>query len=350
MNLQSLATMKHDPAKFMYTTGACTLRNYIDRKAGQLATFHHVYGALYVEVDDDGDWFARQLVADDNGYFYDLTTLYGPDDVYEHPNSGQPDVTLGDIHIEKMDSTALQGALDMLDALNPCAIYVHDLIDFTSRNHHNIKDPYHLARYATTNRRVEDDLTSAVFFLGAMSKRYPAAKLLVIESNHDQALETWLKDPAGHKDGINARFWHEANAAIHRAIEKGEDHHTFEHSVRELSKKINVPINTCWFVHEDQSLVVRGIERAIHGHRGPNGARGNPKAFRQLGRKVNTDHTHSAGIIDGVWTGGVLARLDMGYNKGPSSWSHSHILTHPNGKRQMITQRGRKWRAQHSDK
>jgi hypothetical protein len=35
----------------------------------------------------------------------------------------------------------------------------------------------------------------------------------------------------------------------------------------------------------------------------------------------------------------------MKYNAGPSSWSHSNIITYANGKRCMITQRGNKWRA-----
>ncbi|MCY1708376.1 hypothetical protein [Pannonibacter sp. SL95] len=345
VHMSSLATMKHDPARFMYTTGACTLRNYIERKAGQVATFHHVFGALYVEIDEDGDWFTRQLIADDNGFFYDLTTLYGPDGVYRDHGAGQPFVTLGDIHIEHMDPVLLQGALSMLDALNPSRVFLHDLIDFKSRNHHNIKDPYFIAGNATANKRVEHDLISAVLFLGALSKKYPTTHLHVIESNHDQALERWLKDPAGQMDGINARFWHECNAVIHRAIEDGAEYHIFEYVIRDLADKTNVQIPNVEFVHEDSSLVLRDIEHAIHGHRGPNGARGNPKAFRQLGRKANTDHTHTAGIIDGVWTGGLLAKHDLGYNKGPSSWSCSHIITQPNGKRQMITQRGKKWRA-----
>jgi hypothetical protein len=36
----------------------------------------------------------------------------------------------------------------------------------------------------------------------------------------------------------------------------------------------------------------------------------------------------------------------MGYNKGPSSWSHSHVITYPNGKRSIITlQKNGNWRA-----
>jgi hypothetical protein len=93
---------------------------------------------------------------------------------------------------------------------------------------------------------------------------------------------------------------------------------------------------------EDESLKISGIECGMHGHLGPNGARGNPRNLRTVG-KANTGHTHSAGIVEGVYTAGVLGNLDMEYNKGPSSWSHSSILTYANGKRTIITHRAGKW-------
>ena len=98
------------------------------------------------------------------------------------------------------------------------------------------------------------------------------------------------------------------------------------------------------FIGEDESVLINGIEYGMHGHLGPNGAKGSPKNFRQIGRRVNHGHTHTAGIIDGVWTSGVLGKLDMGYNRGPSSWSQTNILTYPNAKRTLITQVGKKWR------
>ena len=90
--------------------------------------------------------------------------------------------------------------------------------------------------------------------------------------------------------------------------------------------------------------MIAGIQHGLHGHLGPNGARGNPKNLRVIG-KANTAHTHAAGIVEGVYTAGVFGELDMSYNKGPSSWSHSFILTYPNGKRTIVTFKdGRAWR------
>jgi hypothetical protein len=341
VQLQSLATMKDHDAKFMYTTGACTLRNYIERKAGQVATFHHVFGALLVEVANDGRWFARQLIADDHGIFYDIDTAYGP--TWDAPawEFGGSIVTLGDIHAEKLDYDTAEVASQMISAVQPSHIFLHDLIDFEPRNHHNLNDPHFLARQAIRPvRTVQQGMAAGVSFLHWLTGRH-GCKVHVVRSNHDQAFERWLKETSAAYDYVNAGYWHSCNAALYHQISQGNDKFdVFAWAMTMLDAPDDVH-----FMREDESLVINDIEYGMHGHRGPNGARGNPKAFRSLGRKANTGHTHSASIIDGVWTAGVLARLDMGYNAGPSSWSHSHIVTYPNGKRQMITQKGDRWRA-----
>ncbi len=67
--MESIPSAAHEPAKYNYTTGAVTQRNYIQMKAGQKAEFHHAYGALIVEVESDGSWWVRQLNADGRGGF-----------------------------------------------------------------------------------------------------------------------------------------------------------------------------------------------------------------------------------------------------------------------------------------
>jgi hypothetical protein len=48
--------------------------------------------------------------------------------------------------------------------------------------------------------------------------------------------------------------------------------------------------------------------------------------------------------MDGAYGAGVTGKLDMKYNKGPSSWSHSHIVTYPNGMRAIVTMWDGRWR------
>jgi hypothetical protein len=342
--MKSLPSMKHEPARFMYTTGTCTQRNYIERKAGQVATFHHVYGALVVELDDDGEWFARQLIADDTGGFYDLNEWYSADGRVGRDHIG-PIVTLGDIHVEKMDHVALRGAIHMMRHLEPEHIFLHDLIDFEARNHHNIKDPHFLAKQrAKGTESVRANMEAGARFVYAMNREFPNSEVHVIRSNHDQAFERWLKDVSFSMDPINAGYWHYWNHRVHQQIDLGNDFDVFAAAIGMIAAEECFLISAHW-VQEDESVVIYDIEHGMHGHRGANGSRGTPNQFRRMGRKSNTGHTHSCGIIDGVYTAGVLAELDMGYNAGPSSWSHSHIITYPNGKRCIITQKGDKWRA-----
>jgi len=175
--------------------------------------------------------------------------------------------------------------------------------------------------------------------------RYPNTALHVVRSNHDQALERWLKDPSAAADPANAAYWHLLNYAVHECIQKRTPFDVFQYAVMTVAAQNDIDLRGVHFVQEDESVVILNIEYGMHGHRGPNGAKGTAKSLRPMGRKTNTGHSHSAYIIDGNWVAGVLGQLDMKYNAGPSSWSHSNIITYANGKRCMITQRGNKWRA-----
>lgn len=343
------------PLRFGYTTGACTLRNYIDRRAGQIASYHHVYGALYVEVSSTGEWFARQLIADDTGAFFDVDLFVHPvlgvvghrdklvTDLYGQSDSA---INLGDVHAEKLEASNLIPALDLLKTISPSRVFIHDLLDFEARNHHNVKDPFFIAnQHFNGMNSVAKNFEHAVAIMEDIQNVARDAKMVIIRSNHDMAFDKWLREFDGTRDPANASFFHYHMWRKFSAIQNGEQYDAFEAALTDAAAKLSVSRENWVHIREDDSYVLHKIEFGLHGHLGPNGSRGSPKGYRQLGRKLNTGHTHSAGIVDGVWTAGVLASLSMGYNKGPSSWSHSHILTHPNGKRQMITQKGAEWRA-----
>ncbi len=343
--MKSLPRLKGELPRFLYTTGTVTQRNYIQRKAGQKAEFHHVYGALYVEVDKNGYWFARQLIADNNGVFYDLTEKFTPEGV---KSGGVEAVTWGDIHIEKSDPAVAAASWGMansiLYALKPKFQFVHDLTDFTARNHHEIANPYSMAKkHVNREEKVTAGLQQSADFLEIISR---IGKVIVVESNHHEAFERWLRTADGHRDPANAEFWHLANAQIFKSINAhDEDFDVYEWALKKYRSLKNVQ-----FLKSDESYILcgvgksaNGIECGIHGHRGINGARGQNSAFRSIGKRVNVGHTHSAAILDGVYCAGVSGKLDMGYNVGLSSWSNSHIITYENGKRAIITIKNGRW-------
>lgn len=340
MAMESIPTMKHEPARFLYTTGTVTQRNYIQKIAGQVAEFHHVFGALIVEVDADGTWYARQLNADSSGCFYDLG--YYVDSTGVHEGNGVLAITHGDIHVGKADWDVLHSVFGrpqpdrmwepgIVDKLKPQLQFFHDIIDFTPRNHHNRKDPHFLWNDENMTS-VEFEFEQANSVLDNASREY--SKLFVVTSNHDQAILSWLKDHTAFYDPRNVEFWLRMNLRVRRGCK-----YPFMFA---LLEKANVDVTV---LHEDDSYLIGGeIEAGLHGHLGPNGARGTPRNLKTVG-KANTGHTHSAGIIEGVYTAGVYGALDMGYNKGLSSWSHSFIVTYLNNKRAIYTiKNGKAWR------
>lgn len=343
MSMESIPTMKNVPAKMLYTTGCVTQRNYIQKTAGQNADFHHVYGAMLVEIDELGNWWARQINAKNDGTFYDLTDYFCPTHVMgERRVAG---ITHGDIHWDKADLDVLSVVFDeggVVDTLHPEEQHFHDILDFAPRNHHNINDPWHLHKtHAEGLSSVAGEFMGAGIFLSVHAYR-PWAWNYVITSNHDQAIETWLRNPDAMKDPVNVRFWHSMNAEVHQAI---HDHQMPRPFANALKRAMRCPaVDRTTIVHEDKSHQLRGIEVGLHGHLGPNGARGSPKNLRTVG-KANTAHTHTAGICDGVYTAGLYGLLDMTYNKGLSSWSHSFVVTYDNGKRAIYTiKNGRAYR------
>lgn len=351
MFMESVPTMKHDEPKFVYTTGAVTQRNYIQKAAGQKADFHHVFGAIVVEVAEDGTWWARQINADKNGEFYDLTTKYTPDGVSEEKHRVQA-ITHGDIHGWKLDQgvkATVFGPAGVLDHLMPHEQFFHDTVDFMARNHHNIKDPHFWHKmYCDGTNVVENEFIRMGWFLACEAYR-DWCKSFVVVSNHDQAILHWLRNTTVPYDPANALLWHSLNLYVLREHERGREPHPFKHLLTRTFKSAAQGTRRPapeFLLEDDSYLILDQIEAAVHGHLGPNGARGTPRNIRGAG-KVNSGHTHSAGIFEGVYTAGVYGKLDMGYNRGLSSWSHSMVVTYPNAKRAILTiKNGKAWRDQ----
>lgn len=336
--MESIASGKYEATKFNYTTGTVTQRNYIAKKQGQKAEFHHAYGGLLVEVGPKGNWFCRQLNADKKGTIHDLRIKVEGGKI----KTGEVEaITWGDIHSARLDAAvrslvwAKNGILDML---RPQHQFFHDLVDFRARNHHNRDCHSMFERYIEGEDNVKEELTNCSDFLWEANRDWCTS--IVVDSNHDNALLRWLREADYKTDPVNAVFFLRCQAEVYDALSKSNKNF---HLVEWALNQLECPLLTR-FLREDESFVIKDIEMGMHGDRGPNGSRGTPFGFAKMGRKCNVGHTHQAGIKDGVYTAGHSGVRDMGYNKGPSSWSHSFILTFSNGKRQIITIWNGEWK------
>ena len=338
--MRSVATMQGEGTKLNYTTGAVTLKNYIQKKAGLKAEHHHAYACLVVEVNSDGNWWVRQVGAAHEGCeLQDLDVLVKEGKVTT--GNRVEAITWGDLHATMLDPTVEKLSKEVIDTLKPSVQFLHDAMEGVSVNHHEAKNPH--AKYKAFLRgltSVEQEAKITVSKISAYER--PWSHVVVVDSNHDNWITRWLQEHDYRTDPLNARFFLEAQLATYKALESNENFHMLEWTMR----KYGCP-ESIQYLRTDESFTICSgkIEAGMHGHLGPNGQRGTPQNLSKIGRRANTCHTHSAGIFNGLYVGGTSTKLRWDYAKGPTSWTNSHIITYPNGQRTILTMYAGQWKA-----
>lgn len=317
-------------AKAMWTTGACTIANYSRSKAGKKGEHHHVIGGLVVEVDDDGVFFCRHVTATRDGSFTDLDTRYTPQGVQKAPPALS--LTLGDYHSGREDEEVLEGTEGLHECVSPKHLVLHDLFDFSARNHHA---KTHEERYDRRFDTVEAELDGVVGSLHRVAGWGDAShQVVVVRSNHDEAFERWLNDTrVPDYDPENEAYWCEVRAR--RKRKRTGPGKGWPDAFPMEARRKGAP-DSVRYLRRNEPFVLAGVDGAFHGDLGPNGSRGSVLAFTRIGVKVTIGHGHAPAIADGCFMVGLTAQLDHGYNKLPSTWAHAHCVLHADGKRQMI--------------
>jgi len=345
--IESVATNHVGYTKFNYTTGTVTMRNYIQRKAGLKSELFHCYGALLVEVDSNGNWYCREINATDDGSFYDLD-MFVKDGKYSFGHRVEA-ITWGDIHVAEIDLPTVQlcwGDGGMAHTLRPKYQFLHDVLDFRCKSHHEIKNPHMMFKRHTQGWvNVEEEVRLTAEFVNRVYNCKDDSQIIIVDSNHHNHLGRWLREQEGLKDPTNAIFWLELNAKILREMQIEKEPIILKEAFKLVGFDF-LDIHRVKFLGEDESFVICGdIEGGMHGDIGPNGARGSPAAFAKMGKKANTGHTHKAQVIDGVYVCGTTGKLNPDWTSGPSSWSHTETVTYQNGMRTLVTLFNGKWRA-----
>ena len=339
--MRSVATMQGEGTKFNYTTGACTLKNYIQKKAGLKAEHHHAYACLVVEMNSDGNWWVRQIGAAHSGCELQDLEVVVRDGKVTTGNKVES-ITWGDIHATIIDPVVESLSQEMLDNLKPSTQFLHDVMEGASVNHHTAKNPHEKFQvYLRGLSSVESELKQTLEKVQAYSRSW--CKTIVVDSNHDNWVTRWLQEHDYKSDPQNAEFFLEAQLETYRAMRQGNERfHLIEWSMQKYGCPKDIR-----FLRVDESYVLCNgkIEAGQHGHLGPNGARGTPQNLQNIGRRANTAHTHTAGIWNGLYVAGTSTKLRWSYNAGPSSWSHSHVVTYPSGQRCVVTMWNGRWRA-----
>jgi len=345
--MRSIATMQGEGVKLNYTTGTVTQRNYIQKREGVIAEFHHIYGALLVEVNSDGHWWVRQLNQDEGtGTLQDLNVLVKGGKIISKTERVEA-ITYGDLHGTFADPGIVATSQNMLDILRPKYQFLHDVMEGVSINPHDRKYKNNHAKFHTWLRgygRLDAELRDTAALLKTFTRDF--SKTVIVDSNHDDAwLHRWLQEYDYRVDPANAELFLKLQTYVYEQIRRGKMPRDI--SVIEYALTGAGYTDPARFLLADESYLIcnRKIECGMHGHLGPGGRRGSPDNLSKMARKANTAHTHATGIYNGLYVAGTSSKLRWDYNLGPSNWTNSHIVTYPNGKRSIITIYADKWRA-----
>jgi hypothetical protein len=345
MQLRSIPTPQAKMAKILTTTGACTVANYTDSKAGALGAFHHTLGAVLVEIDGP-TFHLRQLNGDkDNGSFIDLDQVYGAD----WTRSGVADapaplaLAMGDTHVGSICpgvEAATFGPAGIVPTLKPRHLIWHDLFDGYAVNHHHDGNVFQAYAKAQSGKfDVAAEVTAACKYV---VDRTPAdCQSVVVSSNHDDFLRRWIIAKDWRQDPRNAKFYLSTAMAMLDSTRSGPGGMEVQSPFRYW---MSLLAPTARVLGGNESFQLGGIELGMHGDRGPNGARGSIRNLRRIGVRSVIGHSHSPGISEGAYQVGTSTRLQLEYNRGPSSWLNAHCLVYANGKRCLITIVNGAWR------
>ena len=328
----SLPRPKGSLERWAVTTGTVCHPRYKASRAGAEASAAHTYG--FTVIDSAGGFEQVQLDAQGCGYYRG---------VYISPNGfdikkqfGRPVIIAGDIHAEKLDQDGIIFAelLNLINETGAGSIVTHDICDFESRNHHNRGSGLFLA--SQMGKTIADDLEAVGGVLSEILES-TTADVIIVNSNHDRALDRWLEETDPRQDPINLPLWCDLQKPRYISALTGENNRNIplESALHIVCPYLDYSRIT--FLQRDESFMKYGVELGHHGDAGINGARGGFTAFERLGGSYVIGHSHS-GYKNGssVAVGGVTGSFDMGYNVGASSWSHSHVIVTPDGAMQII--------------
>lgn len=335
--MQMVAALKNSPTKIVTSTGAVTLINYIMRKHGAAAALEHNMGAVFVDTTGETPTIRHIELMPECDYFHDYDRTYYANGDVKISIGVITALQPGDIHAEKMTEENRAKIIELASYLKPAFIVCHDLLDFSTNNHHNIKDCTHNHLQNILQNSVQNDLQIMAYFIDDLLDKTDSS-IYVVESNHDLALMTWLKNSDFKLDSKNALVYLRCMLALyeHQEREGNNDFNMLEYAYRNIANSENYDNTRLKFNRVDESLLLSGVEMGYHGHNGANGSKGSPMQFKKLGIALNTGHTHSPSIWGKVYTAGVSASLELGYNIGASSWAIAHIVTYSNGQRQIL--------------
>lgn len=292
----------------IFTTGAITVPNYLESRAGSVAQKSHKIAALHIV---DGNVYPIEY-DESLKWEYDFESL-----------------VVGDVHSENIDYKMLINTIKLIETHKIKNVVLHDLLDFKSRNGHERNSGKHL--FLNQDSCVKGDLLKVAHILQQFRDICP--HVYVVRSNHDDMLDRWLEDFTyrPHLDPMNAVTYYGLQYKKYLELEAGNEPNMLEIALKHPDLRIKGEIN---FLKLRDSLLLAGNQVANHGHKGTNGAR---SGLQKLNVPMVVGHSHSGQRLDDFVTVGTISTLQQGYNAGGgSSWTNHNALICKSGRVVLI--------------
>lgn len=323
IEMRSVAVLDDQKQKFLYSTGSVTAPSFTDSVAGGKAGEHHSYGFVVVEIESCNVVHVRNVSAHKDGSFNDLIFRV------ENGNVTKENIECfvwGDSHFAQKDESVTEAFRGLCDDLGIEMSVLHDIWDSESINVHNIHNPVIQHELMMEGR---DDLQKEIdqMFEELDWFNDNMKHTIVVASNHDDMLDRAMIKSDWRDNLKNAKIFVDFLQL------------TLSHKAKDgvIPYLINNRYDGITALGVDDSYIHNGIELALHGHKGPNGSRGNILAFSKLSTKTIIGHSHTPGIRWGCYQVGISCGLKHGYNKGLSGWAYAGCTLNKRGKRQLIT-------------
>lgn len=321
-----LPVLDGHPPKALMSTGACTIKNYTDSKAGKKAAFHHTYGFIVVEIKDGDQFFFRQVTADKNGNFNDLIHKVENQKITKIEDISS--VVFGDIHHAVLDKPVWKKKLKFYEKFNVGSYVMHDVFDGKSINHHNRDNPitqYKL--HLEGSRDLKKEIKGLKKFMLDFCNKFSDSEVKVVRSNHDDFLDRWVTFQDWKKEIHNCReFMEYALILLKDEAPKGLIPYILD----------EMDIDNLETFGLNFSYVVKSWELAQHGDIGQSGSRGSLVQFSKQNTKSIIGHSHTPGRLDGAVQVGTSTELRQDYMKGANSCLNSDAIIHTDGKVQQL--------------
>lgn len=335
MHLTPSAVLEGCHKQITWSTGAVTVQNYTDSKAGKAGESHHALGFVIVELDGD-KFHVRHVPVCDDGSFIDLCNSVTKDGVSDVDTCKA--VTLGDLHWGDHDENKLAVSVALCQTIKPEYLILEDVFNGHSVNHHDRKDPvksFHKLQSGRSN--IADEVRDLATGLFDLTQSLKDTQLVVVRSNHDEWLDRYIKDMSWKDDLLNAGWYAKFLSVLLSDPDcKGLIPHFLDNAFKDETTKDGRPALVT--LTRDQSFRPGTYEYGNHGDLGANGTRGNIKQYARTSTNNVVGDYHAPNRINGSLSVGTSTHLRVGYNKGLSSWGWADVIEYNNGKATHIIQ------------